>query len=129
MCFAVDKEHVVAGYINVNNDGKCFDVDCVMNYVNTLWNSGCGPIRLNFSRDELRTYLDSCNGIGMRGEYGQYVIDKSTLNSKMTAEERELFGGQAEYARSFDLFCKLQVNLRTPECVLDAMGYDFLCTH
>ena len=128
MCFAVDKEHIVAGYINVNKDGKHFDVDSVMEYVHTLWNSGCGPVRLNFSRDELLEFLDSCNGIGMRGNYGKYVIDKSTLHSGMTEEEQDLFYGKEETAKSFDLFCRLQVNWRTPECVLDAMGFDFLCS-
>lgn len=50
MCIAVDKELIITGFLNQLSKEESFTIDDVMEYVRMLWNAGCGPIRLNFSR-------------------------------------------------------------------------------
>ena len=54
MSVAVDKEQVVAGFVNRNNDKLEFTLDDVYSYILSLWNAGCGPVRLNFTRQEMK---------------------------------------------------------------------------
>jgi len=126
MAAAVDVELVVCGYINTHKDGTTFDIEDVYNYIGRLWNAGCGPIRLNFTRDQMYRYLDKCEGICLDKTYNGYRINKSYLSDAMTTEEAKLFHNSKELAKSFDLWCRLQVDLRTPSRLLDAMGYHFL---
>lgn len=126
MSVAVDKEQVVAGFINTNKDGLEFSTEDIYSYVLSLWNAGCGPIRLNFTRYEMEMFLNNCDGVCLRTTGEGYVIDKSLLNPNMSEKERELLHNDKELAKSFDLFCRLQVDIRTPRYLLDAMGYRFL---
>lgn len=126
MCVAVEKEQVVAGFVNRNRDGFEFTLRDIDDYILSLWNAGCGPIRLNFKRQELRNYLDRCDGICLQVTPRGYRIDKSLLSAEMTSEESEFLHNDRELAKSFDLFCRLQVDLRTPSSLLDAMGYRFI---
>ena len=126
MCVAVEKEQVVAGFVNRNNDGLEFTLLDIDDYILSLWNAGCGPIRLNFKRQELLNYLNQCDGVCLQITPCGYRIDKSLLSAEMTPEESEFLNDDEELAKSFDLFCRLQVDLRTPSSLLDAMGYRFL---
>lgn len=128
MCVAIDKEQVVAGFINQNKDGLDFTLHDIYDYISSLWNAGCGPIRLNFKRQELQNYLESCNGICLRITPQGYKIDKSLLSEEMTPKEKEFLNNNKDLAKSFDLFCRLQVDLRTPRHLLDAMGFRFIYT-
>ena len=128
MCVAIDKEQVVAGFINQNKDGFDFTLHDIYDYISSLWNAGCGPIRLNFKRQELQNYLESCNGICLRITPQGYKIDKSLLSEEMTPKEKEFLNNNKDLAKSFDLFCRLQVDLRTPRHLLDAMGFRFIYT-
>lgn len=126
MCVAIDKEQVVAGFINRNKDGLDFTLHDIYDYTSSLWNAGCGPIRLNFKRQELQNYLESCNDVCLRITPQGYKIDKSLLSEEMTPEEKEFLHNNKDLAKSFDLFCRLQVDLRTPRHLLDAMGFRFI---
>lgn len=126
MCVAIEKEQVVAGYVNQNADGLEFTIQQVNDYIMSLWNVGCGPIRLNFTQQELRDYLDSCRGICLSSTQPGYVIDKSGLRFDMTPAECSFLNDDAKLAESFALFCRLQVDLNTPDRLLDAMGFRFM---
>lgn len=126
MCIAIEKEQVVAGFVNRNKDGAEFTMRDIDDYIRSLWNAGCGPVRVNFTDREMRDYLDRCDGVCLRITPRGYRIDKSLLSSEMTQEEREFLQGDPELARSLDLFCRLQVDLRTPNSLLDAMGFRFM---
>lgn len=126
MCVAIEKEQVVAGYVNQNADGLEFTIQQVNDYIMSLWNVGCGPIRLNFTHQELIDYLDSCRGICLSSTQPGYVIDKSGLRFDMTPQESVFLKDDAKLAESFALFCKLQVDLNTPDRLLDAMGFRFM---
>lgn len=126
MCVAIDTEQVVAGYVNRNKSGKDFTLDDIYKYIGTLWNAGCGPIRLNFTHEEMIHFLDACDGICLRKTADGWRIDKSLLSDSMSHKEEAFLRGNKELARSFDLFCRLQVDFRTPSRILDAMGYRFL---
>lgn len=126
MCIAIEKEQVVAGFVNQNSDGTEFTIDQVNDYIMSLWNAGCGPIRLNFTQQELRDFLESCRGICLSSTHPGYVIDKSNLSSDMTEQERKALRNDKKLADSFALFCKLRVDLRTPDRLLDFMGFRFM---
>lgn len=126
MSVALEVEQAVAGFVNTHKDGTEFSITDVNDYIVSLWNAGCGPIRLNFTQQELKDYLDSCRGICLSTTNPGYVIDKSGLDFVMTPEERRFLHNDAKLARSFALFCKLQVDLRTPDLLLDAMGFRFM---
>lgn len=126
MCVAIEKEQAVAGYVNQNADGTEFTIDQVNDYIVSLWNAGCGPIRLNFTQQELREYLESCRGICLSSTHPGYMIDKSGLSLDMTEEERGLLHNDARLLQSFALFCKLQVDPDTKDRLLDAMGFRFM---
>ena len=127
MSVAVDKEQVIAGFININEDGLKFSVEDVYDYITSLWNAGCGPVRINFKKNELINYINRCNGICLRKIGFQcWRIDKSLLSDQMSPEEREFLNDNKELAKSFDLFCRLQVDPRTPNYLLDAMGFKFV---
>lgn len=126
MCVAIEKEQAVAGYINLHEDEKHFTIEDVNDYVRSLWNAGCGPIRLNYTQQELRKYLDRCNGVCLSKTSEGYIIDKSGLRIQMTPAEREFLQNDENRAISFSLFCKLQIDMRTPDDLLDAMGYRFM---
>lgn len=127
MSVAVDKEQVIAGFININEDGLEFSVEDIYDYITSLWNAGCGPVRINFKKNELINYINRCNGICLRKIGFQcWRIDKSLLSDQMSPEEREFLNDNKELAKSFDLFCRLQVDLRTPNYLLDAMGFKFV---
>ena len=171
MCegYAIDVEQVVGGFINVHEDGEYFVLQDVYDYISSLWNAGCGPIRLNFTRPEMVKYLDRCNGIcldvcntrriyytgkrdgkkrwinefnygiyyvtergiieGEAANYYQWRINKSYLEPlpENVKEERNFFRNYNKaMAISFDLFCRLQIDLRTPRNLLDTMGFGFI---
>ena len=46
MCIAVEKEWIVAGFVNTHADGLEFTLDDIYDYILSLWNTGCGPVRL-----------------------------------------------------------------------------------
>ena len=105
MSVAVDKEQVIAGFININEDGLKFSVEDVYDYITSLWNAGCGPVRINFKKNELINYINRCNGICLRKIGFQcWRIDKSLLSDQMSHEEREFLNDNKELAKSFDLF-------------------------
>lgn len=126
MSLAVDKEQVVAGFINQSQDGREFTIETVYHYISFLWNAGCGPIRLNFTRQEMIDYLNRCDGVCLRISANGYRVDKTLLSDKMTEAERKFLHNDKELAKSFDLFCRLQVDFRTPGLLLDAMGFQFI---
>lgn len=127
MSVAIDTEQVIAGFVNINKDGLEFSVEDIYDYITSLWNAGCGPLRINFKKDELINYINRCNGICLRKIGFQcWRIDKLLLSDQMSPEEREFLNDNKELAKSFDLFCRLQVDLRTPKYLLDAMGFKFL---
>lgn len=126
MCVAIEKEQVVAGYVNRNADGTEFTIDQVNDYIMSLWNAGCGPIRLNFTQQELKDYLESCRGICLSSIHPGYMIDKSRLGTDMTEQERRVLHNDTKLVQSFALFCKLRVDLKTPNRLLDAMGFRFM---
>ena len=129
MCYCLDKEQAVAGFVNCNRDGLKFVLRDVYDYLSVLWNAGCGPIRLNFTRKEMEMYLDRCGGICVEKEPSGWKINKSYLSEEFRSEEeREFLHGDRERARQWDLFCRLQVDFRTPRCLLDAMGFRFVHT-
>lgn len=128
MCVAIEKEQAVAGYVNQHANGLEFTIEQVNEYIRSLWNAGCGPIRLNFTQQELKDYLDSCRGICLSSTHSGYVIDKSGLNFIMTPEERKYLKNDPKRAQSFALFCKLRVDVKTPDHLLDAMGFRFMYT-
>ena len=127
MCLTLEREQVVAGFVNRNKDGLEFTLEDINDYITSLWNAGCGPVRLNFRERELINILDECDGICLR-QIGDmhWRIDKSFLSDKMTHKEREFLHDDKNLAKSFDLFCRLQVDIRTPRLLLDAMGFRFI---
>lgn len=134
----VDKELVVAGFINTNKDGKEFNLHNIYQFMGSMVNAGCGLVRGNFEEYELIEYLDKCRGICLDEgtPWGEWRINKRLLNDKCTEEEKKFFEdgiyGELdekrlkEMARSFDLFCKLQVDLRTDDKLLDFCGYRWI---
>lgn len=126
-CVALDVEQAVAGFINTSPDGREFTVANVNDYIMSLWNAGCGPIRLNFTQPQLRDFLGKCCNVCLDRTVAGYKIDKSRLNtSGLTQREREELGGGEQRAQSFILFCTLRVDLKTPDRLLDAMGFRFI---
>lgn len=121
----VNVEQVVAGFINRNKDGAEFTIDDVYSYILSLWNS-CGLVRLNFTKSQCIEYLNKCDGVCLRIISTGWCIDKSLLSDKMSPKERELLNNDKELAKSWDLFCRLQVDLKTDRYLLDAMGYRFI---
>lgn len=126
MCMAIDKEQVVAGYVNLHEDGTSVTIDALNKYIRSFWNAGCGPIRLNFTQQELRSFLDCCEGICLSDTLHGYIIDKSGLGHNLSQEEQVFLGNDEELYKSYDLFRKLHVDLRTPDYLLDAMGFQFV---
>lgn len=126
MAYAIDKNTVIAGFVNTHKDRTEFDLNDIYNYIISLWNAGVGPIRLNFTKAEMKYYLEACVGVCLQRTLDHYYIDKSLLNDKMSKKEANLLNNNKELAKSFDLWCRLQVDLRTPRMLLDAMGYKFL---
>ena len=127
MSYAIDKEQVVAGFVNTHKTGTRFALDDIYEYTRLLWNAGVGPIRLNYTRQEMSDFLGICVGHFLQREGNGYRIDKSLLKGTFTQKERAFFKTDSEeLARSFDLFCQLQVDMRTPELLLDAMGYHYI---
>ena len=130
MCIAVEKEQVVAEFVNTHKDGTKFSMEDIKEYEKSLWNAGCGPVRLNYHRWEMEDFLNTCKGICLSKEtvYDGWKIDKSYISDKMTQEEYSYLNGDKRKAQSFHLFCMLRVNMNTPDNLLDAMGFRFLYT-
>lgn len=128
MSVALDVEQAVAGFVNTRPDGTEFDLPQVNEYIMSLWNAGCGPVRLNFTQAQLDEFLKSCCKIclAVKGSHPRYVIEKSRLDFTPTKEESRALGNDPEKIRSFALFCKLHVSLRTPDRLLEAMGFRFM---
>lgn len=126
MSVAVEAEQVVAGYVNTHEDGAEFSIEDIYDYILSLWNAGCGPIRLNFTKQDMARFLDSCRGVCLNENSFGYTIDKSLLRFEITPEEKAFLQNDAKRAQSFALFCKLQVDLRTPNRLLDVMGFRFM---
>lgn len=126
MAYCLDKEQAVAGYVNTHKDGFVFNIHDVNEYVRSLWNAGCGPIRLNYTQQELSEYLNRCCGVCLRLHPNGYIIDKTPLQIDPTDAEYQFFHGDHDLTVGFALFCKLQVDMRTPDYLLDAMGFRFM---
>lgn len=126
MCVALEVEQAVAGFVNTSEDGRRFDVDDVNEYIMSLWNAGLGPVRLNFTQQQLRDYLEKCRGLCLSRTNLGYQIDKSGLGLDLTKKELELLENDKNKAQSFALFCKLRVDPKTHDYLLDAMGFRFM---
>lgn len=122
----VDVNQVVAGFVNRNKDGIEFTIEDVYSYILSLWNS-CGLVRLNFTKPQCIEYLNKCDGVCIRITSKGWKIDKSLLSDKFISPKEEKFlNNDKELAKSFDLFCRLQVDIGTDRYLLDAMEYRFL---
>ncbi len=126
MAYAINVEPVVIGFINTHKDGMEFTLKNIDDYIGTLWNAGMGPIRLNYTQNELIRFLNGCDKICLRRTANGWKIDKSFLSDKIKPEEQKLCRNNKELAKSFDLFCRLRGDFRLPQRILDAMGYRFL---
>ena len=127
MAVAVDVELVVAGFINTHPDKKQFVISDVQSFIQGLWNAGCGPIRLNFTEDQLKQFLDDCDNVCLHITPYGWEIDKDLLESDILEKDTgNLLRGDEKLAKSFDLFCKLRVDFRTPNQLLDATGFRFI---
>lgn len=129
MAVAIDKNLVVAGFINTSEDKLEFTLEDVIGYILIrLWNAGAGPVRWNFTEYQLARYLDNCDGVCLRCVgTNKYIVDKSLLNPNFNSpREAELMNNAPELAKAFDLFCRLQVDTRTDRYLLDAMGYRWI---
>jgi hypothetical protein len=126
MAYAINVEQVVAGFVNTHKDGLQFDLKDVQNYTLHLWNCGVGPLRLNYTNAELENYLDLCIGVCLQRSPKRWKIDKSLLSDEMSPKEAKFLHNDKDLAKSFDLFYRLQVDIRTPHMLLDAMGFRFI---
>lgn len=127
MSVALEVEQAVAGFVNTSPDGRQFAIEDVNVYIMSLWNAGCGPVRLNFTQPELHSFLDKCCDICLVKTATGYKVEKSKIDiERLTQREREALGGDEKRARSFVLFCDLRVDLKTPDRLLDAMGFRFM---
>lgn len=127
MSVALEIEQAVAGFINTSPDKMVFTIEDVNSYIMSLWNAGCGPVRLNFTQLELHNFLDKCCKICLDKVIAGYIITKSKLDiSKLTQAELKILGNNESRARSFILFCALRVDLKTPDRLLDTMGFRFM---
>ena len=127
MSVALEVEQAVAGFVNTSPDGRQFAIDDVNKYIMSLWNAGCGPVRLNFTQPELHSFLDKCCDICLVKTATGYKVEKSKIDiGRLTQQEWEVLGGDERRARSFVLFCDLRVDLKTPDLLLDAMGFRFM---
>lgn len=127
MSVALEVEQAVAGFVNTSPDGRQFAIEDVNTYIMSLWNAGCGPVRLNFTQPELHSFLDKCCDICLVKTATGYKVEKSKIDiGRLTQQEREVLGGNERRARSFVLFCDLRVDLKTPDLLLDAMGFRFM---
>jgi hypothetical protein len=127
MSVALEVEQAVAGFVNTSPDGRQFAIEDVNTYIMSLWNAGCGPVRLNFTQPELHSFLDKCCDICLVKTATGYKVEKSKIDiGRLTQQEWEVLGGDERRARSFVLFCDLRVDLKTPDLLLDAMGFRFM---
>ena len=127
MSVALEVEQAVAGFVNTSPDGRQFAIEDVNVYIMSLWNAGCGPVRLNFTQPELHSFLDKCCDICLVKTATGYKVEKSKIDiGRLTQQEWEVLGGDERRARSFVLFCDLRVDLKTPDLLLDAMGFRFM---
>ena len=127
MSVALEVEQAVAGFVNTSPDGRQFAIEDVNTYIMSLWNAGCGPVRLNFTQPELHSFLDKCCDICLVKTATGYKVEKSKIYiGRLTQQEWEVLGGDERRARSFVLFCDLRVDLKTPDLLLDAMGFRFM---
>ena len=124
MCVALDKELLVAGFINHRNDDpKQFKIDDVLSFIGVLWNSGCGPIRPNFTVNELKDYLASCAPIICESN-GSYSINFHAVNPNH--DIKKAFK-DTDNAKKIELLNCLHANINIPRTLLCAIGYGFLC--
>ena len=127
MSVALEVEQAVAGFVNTSPDGRQFAIEDVNTYIMSLWNAGCGPVRLNFTQPELHSFLDKCCDICLVKTATGYKVEKSKIDiGRLTQQEWEVLGGDERRARSFVLFCDLRVDLKTPDLLLDAMRFRFM---
>lgn len=127
MSVALEVEQAVAGFVNTSPDGRQFAIEDVNTYIMSLWNAGCGPVRLNFTQPELHSFLDKCCDICLVKTATGYKVEKSKIDiGRLTQQEWEVLGGDERRARSFILLCDLRVDLKTPDLLLDAMGFRFM---
>jgi hypothetical protein len=127
MSVALEVEQAVAGFVNTSPNGRQFATEDVNVYIMSLWTAGCGPVRLNFTQPELHSFLDKCCDICLVKTATGYKVEKSKIDiERLTQREREALGRDEKRARSFVLFCDLRVDLKTPDRLLDAMGFRFM---
>lgn len=127
MSVALEVEQAVAGFVNTSPNGRQFAIEDVNTYIMSLWNAGCGPVRLNFTQPELHSFLDKCCDICLVKTATGYKVEKSKIDiGRLTQQEWEALGGDEKRARSFVLICDLRVDLKTPDRLLDAMGFRFM---
>ncbi len=129
MCVAIDKELVVIGYINnhlEDNDNVSFDLDDIYAYIVTLWDVGCGPIRVNFTKSDMEDYLEQCvrsHILEKTGDDGRYVF-----RNHMTPRRAEFLEHYRNNlcAERYDIFCSFGGQLSARAELLKSMGYGFL---
>lgn len=121
MCVALDKGIVVAGYVKKYSN-RSFSPEDIIQYTRSLWNAGCGPVILNFTKQDLDSFLSSLDPIiQRRGDKYQANIEKIDVE-----EDLLRYFKNHENARYFKLFCILNARFNTPKPIINAMGYDFL---
>lgn len=124
MALALDKEHLVVGFINRTKDQEQFSLEDVLNFINVLWNIGCGPVVPNFSKEELRDYLDtSCSFILKKSVDDNYYIDRSSIRPR---SEVCLAFSDAEQAMRVELLLRLNGRINVSNKLLSVLGYGFL---
>ncbi len=124
MCVGLDKELLVAGYVNQMADNESFTINDMMEYMGELWNAGCGPISPNFTRQELWDYLHSCKSL-IQECNGHFTIDRSSLNPNGAV--KKIFESNEKNAISYELLLRLHASINIPKQLLNAIGYGFMC--
>lgn len=125
MCLALDKEHLVAGFINRTKDQERFRLEDVMGFINVLWNIGCGPVSPNFTQQELQDFLTTkCEFVITEDSDGSFYIDRSSLYPREKA--LQCFDNM-EQAKRVELLLRLNARINIPHQLLSAIGYGFMC--
>ena len=135
MSICVEKEQVVCDFLNHREHGATFTLKELIDHTDSMWNAGCGPIRLNFTEEEMRGFLVLCEGKFLeKAGKDKWTIDKSKLATMLTEEEKEYHGiknalhklEEKTIAQRIDLFCQLGVDIQTNKYLLEHMGCEFL---
>lgn len=122
MCVALDKELLIAGYLNSKDLKSSFTVDDLIEYMRSLWNAGCGPVCPNFTKWELDSFLSSSKLFDKKDN--SYVLNREQLSSVPYAYRLNQISEENRW--KFILFCELEAKWNVPRNLLNATGYSFL---